>query len=81
MSRPPEFDIDAIGRESKQIRSFSVDLPEGLGDSGPAELSGLQRVLPAGAHCRRDGPAVRWEDAVGARSDGQGPRGRTRRWW
>ena len=32
MSRPPEFDIDAIGRESKQIRSFSVDLPEGLGD-------------------------------------------------
>jgi len=32
MSRPPEFDIDAIGRESKEIRSFSVDLPEGLGD-------------------------------------------------
>ena len=45
--------------------------------SGPAELSGLQRILPAGAHCRRDGPAVRWEDAVGAGPDGQGPRGRT----
>ncbi len=32
MSRPPEFDINAIGKESKEIRSFSVDLPEGLAD-------------------------------------------------
>ncbi|MCY3756781.1 MAG: M14 family metallopeptidase [Acidobacteria bacterium] len=32
MSRQPEFDIDAIGRETKEIRSFSVDLPEGLAD-------------------------------------------------
>ena len=32
MSPTTEFDIDAIARESKQIRSFSVDLPEGLGD-------------------------------------------------
>ncbi|MYC82440.1 MAG: hypothetical protein F4X19_10170 [Acidobacteria bacterium] len=32
MSRPPEFDINAVGKESKAIRSFTVDLPEGLGD-------------------------------------------------
>jgi predicted deacylase len=32
MSLPLEFDVDAIGRESKAVYSFSVDLPEGLGD-------------------------------------------------
>ena len=72
MNRPPEFDIEAIARESKEIRSFSVDLPEGLGDLAPAEFSGLQRLLPARPHRRRDGPAVRWRDIVDARPDGSG---------
>ena len=32
MNRPPEFNIDNIGRESKEVCSFTVDLPESLGD-------------------------------------------------
>ncbi len=55
MSHPLEFDIDAIGRDSKGIFSFSVDLPEGLGDLA------RQSFLASSGFCSEDRIAAEME--------------------
>ena len=59
MSLPLEFDVDAIGRESKAVYSFSVDLPEGLGDLA------RQSFLSSSGFCPEDRIAPRWDCSSG----------------